>query len=746
MPHIEDRLDAEALRIIALARYAAWQANHECLSAVHLVHALFTTGVNTVTRAVELTGGRPAAVATICEKLAHTPVPTAIGPGARFLGPKCDSSVRALVRIAEEHRARSQAAKIGTIHLFLGAVRVHADLRTALQESRVNVSAIEQAARQRVRAGRPEPVAADTPANSTSPCPLTEFCTDLTAQAASGRLSPVIGREAEIGRIAITLSRQRKSNALLVGPPGSGKTALVEGLAQRIVTGNVPPQLRGREIFSVDLAAIVAGTQYRGQFEERFRALISAARVRSNCILFIDEAHMIVGAGSASGTTMDAGNLLKPALARGEIHCIAATTDAEYRQHFQKDKALERRFQRIDVEEPTPAATTEILRGLRPVLERHHACTITDDAITAAVEFSGRHISDRYFPDKAVDTLDEMCARFSAEQKPLGRLQAAQTVAAQINSPVETVLPSEIHHADMVHAELLRLVVGQGHAVAAVTRAVRRAFSPLRDPCRPLACLVFGGPSSVGKTYVAEILSRCLYPATPVIRINLAEYAEKHSASRLFGAPPGYIGYGDANQLTDRIRRHPHAVVLFDNADKAHPEVLTALMEALDTGRVTDGQGNVADLRRAFIILTTVAGCLTPIRASLGFGAQSDAGDAVHEQLVTGCREIFGEEFTNRVDACIPFVPLGTADLRHVARLALEEIARRLQPAGREIRFDGRVIEHLVARAENARMVRGRVRAELEPVICDALENSPVKRVAIRVVGAELRADLEVQP
>ena len=360
-----------------------------------------------------------------------------------------------------------------------------------------------------------------------------------------------------------------------------------------------------------------------------------------------------------------------------------------------------------------------MLKGLRVSLQRYHHCTITDEALTAAVELSGRHITDRSFPDKAIDVIDEMGARFGATGLPLGREQVARTVADQLGVPLETVLPNDSHRGHLVETELRRLVAGQGSAIEAVVQAVRRAFLPLRDPLRPLASLVFGGPSSVGKSYISQIVSRHLYASAPLIRINLAEYAEKHNVSRLFGSPPGYIGHGDSNQLTDRVMRHPHSVVLFDNLDKAHPEVLMAIMELLDAGILTDGQGNEVSFRSAFIILTTVAGSTGSVKEAVGFGtAKSDRN---RRHLIEACRNLFGDEFVNRIDDFIPFTPLGPYELAGVARLTFEEVSRRLAGNGVTLRCDDEVFQQLGRENGHARAVRAAIRNEIEPLICDIL-------------------------
>jgi ATP-dependent Clp protease ATP-binding subunit ClpA len=746
METIQKQLDREVIRLVVLAKRMCAEAGIRRLDPAAWVSAMLRFEPNS---ALPLLGRAGADIvglrAADRENLAARSGAHAMSPGAYFTV-RLDERCRPMLRSADTYRLQYRQPMIRLSYVLLGALKTEPGLLAFFERFGVKLPTLESLLNDLPRT---KPLAPAAPAGSPVSAangpdgapmsvgdPLQQFFINLTARAAAGQLDPVIGREEEFERVVTILRRRRKNNPLLVGPPGCGKTAIGEGLAQRIVAGQVPRQLAGREIYGVDLAAIVAGTQYRGQFEERFQALLAAARARTNCVLFIDEAHMIVGAGGVNGTTMDAGNLLKPALARGEICCIAATTDSEYRQHLRKDKALERRFQRVDVHEPSARETAQMLRGLRAVMEAHHSCRITDEAIEAAVELLGRHVNDRFFPDKALDALDETCARLGATRQPVGRVQVARAVAAQIGAPVETVLPEESDRAGLVHAELARLVVGQEQAVAAVTRAVRRAFSPLRDPHRPLACLAFVGPSSTGKTHVAQVLSRCLYANTPMIRINLAEYGEAHSVSRLFGAPPGYLGHGQGNQFTDQIRRHPHAVVLLDNADKANPAVITALMEALDVGRVTDAEGNVADLRRAFIILTTVAGCLGPVRCGVGFRAleEADPPPAVHGRFVEGCRDIFGEEFVNRLDEVVPFVPLGPASLRQVAELAVAELNARLAASGRQVHVEDDLLDHLATTCANARQVRATFRTEVEPLLCTALAASrrPVIHIALR--------------
>lgn len=742
MTRFDEQLDREAVRIVALTRHLCADTSLAQVCPEAYGVAILAFGPNAATRAVKSLGGNVNTLLAGCQGVLQARAASITSTPGGYFSIEIDESCRLMARAAEEHRLLAQAPRTGVLHILLGALQTSREVAAVFDTAGTGLAALQGFVRRPVEPQRPtaspktspkvDPIHHSGEAPSHPSDPLAAFCVDLTAMAAAGQLQPVIGREREIERIIITLCRQKKNNPLLVGPEGVGKTAVVEALAQQLVAGRVPPQIAGRRIYSLDLARLVAGTQYRGQFEERLKALLDAARCNRNCVLFIDEAHTIVGAGSAIGT-LDASNMLKPALARGEITCIGATTENEYQKYFRKDKALDRRFQRIPVDEPSPRETIEVLQGLRPSLERHHHCSITDEAMEAAVEFSERHITDRYFPDKAIDVVDEMCARFAGGGQLIGRAQAAQTVADQIAAPLETVLPTNGQREELVRNELRRLVAGQEGAIETVSRVVARAFSPLRDPMRPLASLVFGGPSSVGKSYVAQILSQQLYARTPLIRINLAEYAEKHNASRLIGSPPGYIGHGERNQLTDPVMRHPHSVVLFDNLDKAHPEVMTTLMEMLDAGVLTDGEGNEVNFRSTFIIMTTVAGAVNSADANIGFGSSSAEieHDSGRRRLMDACRNLFGDEFINRIDEFVPFTPLGPGGLRQVAVFAMEQMRQRLAPAGIRLHWDGAVLDHLAEQNAHARAVRAAVKNELEPVVCAGLNRAGTMAIKI---------------
>jgi ATP-dependent Clp protease ATP-binding subunit ClpC len=738
MANLDEKLDRETIRVAALTRRMCGELGYGRLCPEAYAVGILSFGPNAATQAAVEIGGNLNVLTDRCRKVLESRMTIHEIPAGGYFQVSLDNSCGLMWRTAAQYRMTAQTPRIGAFHVLLAILKTTSAVASVFESGGIGLPALEAKLSIRPRQESPRAPAAGLPtSNGNRPDeppvrtdnPLAAFCIDVTAMAAAGQLDPVIGREREIDRIITTLCRKKKNNPLLVGAEGTGKTAIVEALAQRLILGQVPRQICGRRIYSVDLARLVAGTQYRGQFEERLKALLDAARQNRNCILFIDEAHTIVGAGSAIGT-LDASNIVKPALARGEITCIAATTENEYRKYFRKDKALDRRFQRITVNEPTTEETFAVLKGLRVSLQRHHDCTITDEALAAAVELSGRHITDRFFPDKAIDVIDEMGARFSATGLPLGREQVARTIADQLGVPLETVLPNHSHREHLVETELRRLVAGQGSAIEAVVRAVRRAFSPLRDPLRPLASLVFGGPSSVGKSYIAQIVSRQLYAAAPLVRINLAEYGEKHNISRLFGSPPGYIGHGDNNQLTDRVMRYPHSVVLFDNLDKAHPEVLLAIMELLDTGILTDGQGNEVSFRSAFIILTTVAGSTGTANEAVGFGVTKS--DRNNRHLVEACRKFFGDEFVNRIDEFIPFIPLGPAELSGVARLAFEEVSRRLAGNGVVLRCHDEVFVQLARENSHARAVRAAIKNEIEPLIYDLLVRGHARGIHVR--------------
>jgi ATP-dependent Clp protease ATP-binding subunit ClpA len=507
--------------------------------------------------------------------------------------------------------------------------------------------------------------------------PLIEYAINLNEQATMGKIDPLIGRQDEVERTIQVLCRRRKNNPLYVGEAGVGKTAIAEGLAKRIVENQVPDVLKGAVIYSLDLGALVAGTKYRGDFEKRLKAVLAELKKEPSAILFIDEIHTIIGAGSASGGTMDASNLIKPVLSSGELRCIGSTTFQEFRQVFEKDRALARRFQKIDIVEPSIADAFEILKGLKSRFEEHHQIEYTPDALKAAVDLSVKHIGDRLLPDKAIDVIDEAGARQrlmpDAERKTIVDVAEIEYIIAKMaRIPPKQVSVSDKDVLKNLERNLKMVVFGQEAAIEALTSSIKMARSGLANPSKPIGCFLFAGPTGVGKTEVTRQLS--LQLGIELIRFDMSEYMEAHSVSRLIGAPPGYVGFDQGGLLTEAVTKHPHAVVLLDEIEKAHPDVFNILLQVMDRGALTDTNGREASFKNVILVMTTNAGAAQAARRSMGFVHQSHATDAM-EVL----RRSFSPEFRNRIDAIIQF---GALDLDHVLRVVdkfLIELEAQLQ-------------------------------------------------------------------
>ncbi len=518
---------------------------------------------------------------------------------------------------------------------------------------------------------------------------ITQFTRDLTDLAARGRLEPVIGREKEIRRMMQILSRRTKNNPCLIGEPGVGKTAVTEALAQRIAEGKVPPFLRDKRIVSLSITNVVAGTKYRGEFEERMKNILDEFATHPEIILFIDEIHTLIGAGGSEGS-LDAANILKPALSRGEIQVIGATTLDEYRKHIEKDTALKRRFQSLLIEEPKEEETLEILKGRKALYEKHHGLTIGEDAITAAVKLSRRYISDRLWPDKALDLLDEACAAARLDQ-PEGELtvsaeQIAHTVSLWTGVPLDQLTKEEGLRLSELESVIHERVIGQEEAVSSLCKAIRRSRVGLKDPKRPIGSFLFLGPTGVGKTELSKALAAAMFgDEKDLIRIDMSEYMEKHSVSKIIGSPPGYVGYDEGGQLSERIRRKPYSVVLFDEIEKAHPDVFHILLQILDEGRLTDSRGTAVDFRNTVIIMTSNAGAERIVEPkALGFSAgNSESADyeRMKTQVMEEVRRIFRPEFINRIDDIIVFRMLNRQDIQAILKLQLKDIEKRLGEA-----------------------------------------------------------------
>ncbi|WP_413873257.1 ATP-dependent Clp protease ATP-binding subunit ClpA [Albidovulum sp.] len=485
---------------------------------------------------------------------------------------------------------------------------------------------------------------------------LAKYCVDLNQKSKKGDIDPLIGREAEIERCIQVLCRRRKNNPLLVGDPGVGKTAIAEGLALKIVRGETPDILKGATIFSLDMGALLAGTRYRGDFEERLKAVVKELEDHPDAILFIDEIHTVIGAGATSGGAMDASNLLKPALQGGKLRCMGSTTYKEFRQHFEKDRALSRRFQKIDVNEPSVEDTIKILMGLKPYFEKHHDLRYTQDAIKSAVELSARYIHDRKLPDKAIDVIDEAGAAQhlvaeSKRRKTIGPKEIEAVVAKIARIPPRNVSKDDAEVLRDLEKTLKRVVFGQDKAIEALSSAIKLARAGLREPEKPIGNYLFAGPTGVGKTEVAKQLADSL--GVELLRFDMSEYMEKHAVSRLIGAPPGYVGFDQGGMLTDGVDQHPHCVLLLDEIEKAHPDVYNILLQVMDHGKLTDHNGRQVDFRNVILILTTNAGAADMARAAIGFGRDRREGEDT-----AAIERMFTPEFRNRLDAVISFAPL----------------------------------------------------------------------------------------
>lgn len=638
---------------------------------------------------------------------------------------------------------------------------------------------------------------------------LEQYSRDLTALAEEGKLDPVIGRQEEIQRVIQVLSRRTKNNPCLIGEPGVGKTAIVEGLAERIAEGDVPDSILGKRLFILDMTAMVAGSKYRGEFEERIKNVIDEVRQDGDVLLFIDELHTIIGAGGAEGA-MDASNILKPAMARGEIQVIGATTIEEYRKHIEKDAALERRFQPITVEEASVEQTVEILKGLRPYYEEHHRVRITDEALEAAAKLSARYVNDRFLPDKAIDLMDEAAAglklvrythkdgqtdlmkelleareelenalakediptahiwrqkvqdlenKTGAERRPGRRCSAAVTeeqIAATVSRwtkiPVQRLTEGDSQKLRRLEQTLHKRVVGQEEAVAAVAKAVKRGRVGLKDPKRPIGSFLFLGPTGVGKTELSKALAEVLFGREEaMIRVDMSEYMEKHSVAKMIGSPPGYIGHDDGGQLSEKVRRNPYAVILFDEVEKAHPDVFNILLQVLDDGHITDSQGRKVDFKNTVIIMTSNAGAGTIMNPKrLGFASQENEKqdyEFMKNSVMNEVKQIFKPEFLNRIDEMIVFHMLKKDEIEKIAGMLLHELEKRCaEQLSIEVSFKASVRKWLAETGYDvkygARPLKRVIQSKLEDLLADEILAGTIREgdhVDVKVVGKEVR-------
>ena len=727
---------ANSQEVVRRYSHSQWDVEHVLLSLLELEHGLPADILESLGVSVEGVMGRLRQVLESSPKVAYE-------AGQIYATPRA-------ARLLDNARAEAERLKdefIGTEHLLIGATMERkGEAALILKEQGVDQEKVYRALMQIRGTHRVTDPRAESKYRS-----LEKYSIDLTELAREGKLDPVVGRDEEVRRVMQTLTRRKKNNPVIIGEAGVGKTAIAEGLAQRIVAGDVPDILKGRRLLALDMGALVAGSKFRGEFEERLKAVMDEVKsAQGEVILFIDEIHTVVGAGAAEGA-IDASNLLKPALQRGELQCIGATTTDEYRKYIEKDSALERRFQSIYLEEPSVEETIEVLRALRPRYEAHHKVKIEDSALTAAARLSNRYITDRHLPDKAVDLIDEAASKLridadslpadlksterriqevsheeeaaaqrsdyeQAAQLKMERLRLEQEytrgrddwlrdkkidmivdaeVIAQLISkwtgiPVSNLLEEEAERLVHMEDSLHRRVVGQEEAVVAVSEAIRRARSGLADPKRPIGSFIFLGPTGVGKTKLARALSEFLFDdEANMVRVDMSEYMEKHTVSRLIGAPPGYVGFDEGGQLTEPVRRHPFRVILFDEIEKAHPDVFNVLLQILEDGRLTDGHGRTVDFRNTVVIMTSNLGTGEVGRQPFGF--RRDGRDVIDEQRLRdsvqdALKRAFRPEFLNRIDEIIIFHPLSQEQIEQIVGLMAAEVQKRLED--RNITFE----------------------------------------------------------
>ncbi|MCX7625523.1 MAG: ATP-dependent Clp protease ATP-binding subunit, partial [Candidatus Sumerlaeaceae bacterium] len=795
--------------ILKIAKAVATQYGHDYIGPEHYLLALLEKGEGFAIRTLENMG--------VDLKGLEAELRQMMKPGGESFSQQSPPNAEAK-RVLEETKLIAQELRhnwIGTEHLLLGILKERDNLAArALERFDVVFERALPVVRNLVENSgldsSPKGSKEHEKEKSKTPA-LDTFGRDLTQLAREGKLDPVIGRENEIERILQVLCRRSKNNPILLGEPGVGKTAIVEGLAQKIVNEDVPELLIGKRLISLDLAAVVAGTKYRGQFEERMKAIMQEIRRSQDVLVFIDELHTLIGAGAAEGA-IDAANMLKPALSRGEMQCIGATTLSEYRKHIEKDGALERRFQPIIVNPPTPKQTIEILKGLRSRYEEHHGVVITDEAIEAAVYLSDRYITDRRLPDKAIDVIDEAgsrgrlqantkpaeikelekkiaeldeelrvlshrmefekCAEVkrqrdeaierknelfaawrakSADSKFVATISAedvAQVVSKWTGVPLSRLEEEETQRLMKIEEALAKRVVSQEEAINAIARAIRRARAGLKDPNRPTASFIFLGPTGVGKTELAKALAEFLFgDEGALIRIDMSEYMEKFSISRLLGAPPGYVGYEEGGQLTEQVRRRPYSVVLFDEIEKAHPDVFHLLLQVFDDGRLTDSWGHVVDFRNTVIIMTSNVGTKNLRKSgTLGFTSADEIQDykTLKDKLLGAMRQVFTPEFINRIDETIVFKSLTRDDIGRIVEIMVNRLNDRLQSKGIRVRLTEAAKSFLVDKGYDSEYGARPMRRAVQRYVEDPLAQLVVEgRVSKGEVVADLNSEKE---
>jgi ATP-dependent Clp protease ATP-binding subunit ClpC len=800
-----ERFTDRARRVVVLAQEEARMLNHNYIGTEHILLGLIHEGEGVAAKGLEALGISLEGVRAQVEEI--------IGQGQQAPSGHIPFTPRAKKVLELSLREALQLGHnyIGTEHILLGLIREGEGVAAqVLVKLGADLNRVRQQVIQLLSGYQGKETAASggpTEGTPSTSLVLDQFGRNLTQAAREGKLDPVIGRETEIERVMQVLSRRTKNNPVLIGEPGVGKTAVVEGLAQAIFKNDVPETLKDKQVYSLDLGALVAGSRYRGDFEERLKKVLKEIKTRGDIILFIDEIHTLVGAGAAEGA-IDAASILKPMLARGELQTIGATTLDEYRKHVEKDAALERRFQPIQVKEPTVAQTIEILKGLRDRYETHHRVSITDGALAAAANMADRYISDRFLPDKAIDLIDEAGSRlrikrmtapaelrefddkiaearkakesaidgqdfegaaaFRDKEKTLIAEKAeaeknwkatdldkvtevdeeliAQVLSASTGIPVFKLTEEETARLLRMEDELHRRVIGQDQAIKALSKAIRRTRAGLKDPKRPGGSFIFAGPSGVGKTELSRTLASFLFgDETALIQLDMSEYSERHTASRLFGAPPGYVGYDEGGQLTEKVRRRPFSVVLFDEIEKAHPDIFNTLLQVLEDGRLTDSQGRTVDFKNTVIIMTTNLGT-RDISKSLGLGFANSGDDLTNYDRMKGkvqeeLKSHFRPEFLNRIDDVVVFHQLTKEQIIQIVDLMLANLDDRLKAKDMGIELTQAAKDLLAERGYDpllgARPLRRAVQREIEDPLSERILFGELKAGEIIVVDVE---------
>src|SRR6267154_2450467 len=800
-----ERFTDRARRVVVLAQEEARMLNHNYIGTEHILLGLIHEGEGVAAKALESLGISLDAVRQQVEEI--------IGQGQQAPSGHIPFTPRAKKVLELRLREALQLGHnyIGTEHILLGLIREGEGVAAqVLVKLGADLNRVRQQVIQLLHGYQgKEPAASGGPAESapSTSLVLDQFGRNLTQGAREGKLDPVIGREKEIERVMQVLSRRTKNNPVLVGAPGVGKTAVVEGLAQKIIKGEVPETIKDKQLYTLDLGALVAGSRYRGDFEERLKKVLKEIRTRGDIVLFIDELHTLVGAGAAEGA-IDAASILKPMLARGELQTIGATTLDEYRKHLEKDAALERRFQPIQVAEPTISHTIEILKGLRGRYEAHHRVSITDAALVAAARLADRYVSDRFLPDKAIDLIDEAGSRMrirrmtappdlreydekiaqvrkekesaidsqdfekaaalrDTEKQLLAKKAAREKewkagdmdVVAEVNEeliaevlatatgiPVFKLTEEESQRLLRMEDELHKRVIGQNDAIRALSQAIRRTRAGLKDPRRPGGSFIFAGPSGVGKTELAKALAQFLFGEDDaLIQIDMGEFHDRYTVSRLVGAPPGYVGYDEGGQLTEKVRRRPFSVVLFDEIEKAHPDVFNTLLQILEDGRLTDGQGRIVDFKNTVIILTTNLGTRDVAKAvSLGFQASEDSDsnyERMKQKVNDELKQHFRPEFLNRIDDTIVFHQLGEGEILQIVDIMISRIETQLRNKDMGLELTGPAKKWLAKKGWDpvmgARPLRRTIQREIEDSLSERILFNELKAGQIVVVDCE---------